>query len=85
MLDFQERGLGTNKGIPTLFIASSSFDNIIAITGHSVMIGIVFNQSQLWWTIVKSPIQIIIGIIAGILIGCLLNIVRLSHTVSLKK
>ena len=82
MLDFQERGLGTNKGISTLFIASTSFDNIIAITGNSVMIGVVFNQGQLWWNLVKVPIQIIIGILLGVIFGCLLNLVRLSHSVS---
>ena len=100
MLDFQERGIGTNKGIPTLFVASASFDNIIAITGNSVMLGIVFSQGieliikyqskiykliinilgQLWWNIVKAPIQIIIGILAGIILGFLLNLVRISHT-----
>ena len=47
MLDFQERGIGTNKNIPTLFMASASFDNIIAITGNSVMIGIVFSQGTI--------------------------------------
>ena len=100
MLDFQERRIGTNKGIPTLFIASACFDNIIAITGNSAMIGVVFNEGlqslsfilkflikiilfkgQLWWTIIKTPIQILLGIVIGVLLGCLLNVSRLSHLV----
>lgn len=47
MLDFQEKKIGTNKGIPTLFIASACFDNIIAITGNSAMIDVVFSEGKL--------------------------------------
>lgn len=44
MIDLQDRKLGTDKNLPTLVIAASCIDNIIAITGHSLMIGIVFNK-----------------------------------------
>ena len=44
MIDLEERRLGTGKNIPSLAIASSCLDNILAITGHSLMIGIVFNK-----------------------------------------
>lgn len=48
MLNFQQQHIGTNKGIPTLFIAAASFDNIIAITGHSAMIGVVFSEGRIF-------------------------------------
>jgi hypothetical protein len=46
MNDLQDRKLGTERGIPTLIMASASFDNVIALTGNSVMIGIVFGQGK---------------------------------------
>ena len=44
MIELQEKDLGVSKNIPGLIIAASCIDNIIAITGHSLMIGIVFNK-----------------------------------------
>ena len=46
MIDLEEKHLGTDKKIPTLIIASSCIDNIVAITGHSVMLGIIFNKGK---------------------------------------
>lgn len=45
MLMLQARGYGTDKGIPTLLIAASSFDDIAAITGYNVFLGMAFAQN----------------------------------------
>jgi len=41
LLDAQ--GYGVDKGIPTLVIAASSIDDVIAITGFGVVLGITFS------------------------------------------
>jgi hypothetical protein len=46
MIDLEEKRLGTGKSIPSLAIASSCLDNIFAITGNSLMIGLIFNKGK---------------------------------------
>ncbi|RNA39655.1 mitochondrial sodium hydrogen exchanger 9B2-like [Brachionus plicatilis] len=77
MIQLQETGLGVAKNIPGFVIAASCIDNIIAITGHSLMIGIVFNQGEIWWTLIKCPFQVMIGILFGIILG----VVRIDHRI----
>jgi len=43
LLTLQARGYGVDKGIPTLVIAASSMDDVIAITGFGVILGITFS------------------------------------------
>jgi len=43
MLKLQNDGYGVAKGIPTLVIAASSFDDVLAISGFSVVLGIAFS------------------------------------------
>ena len=47
MLHLQERSIGTNHDIPSLVIAASSVDDILAITGFTVFLGVVFSQGEL--------------------------------------
>ncbi|XP_066303503.1 sodium/hydrogen exchanger 9B2-like isoform X8 [Branchiostoma lanceolatum] len=46
MLWLQEVGLGVDQGIPTLVIASGSVDDVIAITGFAVCLGITFTTER---------------------------------------
>ena len=43
MLSLTERGYGVDQGIPTLVIAASSIDDVIAITGFGVALGMAFS------------------------------------------
>jgi len=43
LLSLHTRGYGVDKGIPTLVIAASSIDDVIAITGFGVVLGITFS------------------------------------------
>lgn len=81
MIQLQETGLGVAKNIPGFVIAASCIDNIIAITGHSLMIGVVYNKSQIWWTLLECPLQILVGVLFGILVAFFLSIIRLEHKV----
>lgn len=42
LLGLSDRGYGLNKGIPTLVIAAASVDDVLAITGFGIVLGIAF-------------------------------------------
>lgn len=44
LLTLQERGFGVEQGIPTLVMAASSFDDVIAISLFGVFLGIAFSE-----------------------------------------
>ncbi|XP_023233238.1 sodium/hydrogen exchanger 9B2-like [Centruroides sculpturatus] len=69
MLLLEEKGLGVNKGIPTLVIAAASVDDILAITGFGVVLGITFSTGSLAWNIAKGPLEAVIGIVYGCILG----------------
>ena len=48
MFDLQKRGYGVSKGIPSLVVAAASFDDVLAITGFSLAIGLAV--PQVWRT-----------------------------------
>ncbi|XP_035227217.1 sodium/hydrogen exchanger 9B2-like [Stegodyphus dumicola] len=69
LLTLQEKKLGTNKGIPTLVIAAASMDDIIAITGFTVMLSISVSKDEWIWSFVKGPLEPVVGLLYGILVG----------------
>lgn len=46
LLKLGEDGYGVEKGIPTLVIAAASMDDVLAITGFSVMMGLTFAKGK---------------------------------------
>ncbi|XP_041363760.1 sodium/hydrogen exchanger 9B2-like isoform X2 [Gigantopelta aegis] len=72
LLGLQERGYGVEKGVPTLVIAAASIDDVLAITGFGVLMGITFSKGNLVWTLFKGPLEAIVGVIYGILMGIVL-------------
>lgn len=44
MLVLSQKGYGVDKGIPTLVIAASSIDDVLAISGFGVLMGITFAE-----------------------------------------
>ncbi|XP_036619802.1 sodium/hydrogen exchanger 9B1-like [Trichosurus vulpecula] len=69
MLMLQEQGYGVKKGIPTLLIAASSFDDILAITGFNSFLSLTFTTGPVYKNIIKAVLEIVIGITAGIVMG----------------
>ncbi|XP_060510511.2 sodium/hydrogen exchanger 9B1 isoform X1 [Panthera onca] len=69
MLLLQENGYGIKKGIPTLLIAASSLDDIIAITGFSACLSIAFSSGSVLKNILASFRDILIGALAGAILG----------------
>ena len=101
MIELEDKLLGVGKKIPSLIIAASCVDNIVAIAGHSLMIGIIFSKGlkfilttknkysdltfklkgEIWWTVILCFIQVLIGLVYGLVVGFLTNVVRVNHTV----
>ncbi len=82
MIDLEEQKLGVIKKIPTLVIAASCFDNIIAITGYSLMIDIGFSKGELWWTVILCFLQIFLGLVFGVFTAFILSFIRVEHRVN---
>ncbi|XP_042256686.1 sodium/hydrogen exchanger 9B2-like [Thunnus maccoyii] len=74
MLLLQKEGYGVDKkkGIPTLLMAAGSFDDILAITGFSVCLGIAFSTGSTWLNVLKGLLEVVGGIIAGLILGLFL-------------
>ncbi|XP_074132313.1 sodium/hydrogen exchanger 9B1 isoform X1 [Sminthopsis crassicaudata] len=87
MLLLQEQGYGVKKGIPTVLIAASSFDDILAITGFNTFLTITYSSGPAYWSIIMSFFEIILGVSAGIIIGYFLRYFPSSdqHTVAWKR
>ncbi|XP_072315455.1 sodium/hydrogen exchanger 9B2 [Eucyclogobius newberryi] len=72
MLLLQREGYGVDKGIPTLLMAAGSFDDILAITGFSTCLGIAFSTGSTWMNVLKGLLEVVGGVLAGLLVGVFL-------------
>lgn len=70
MLDYLDKGIGTDKGVPTLILAGSSIDDVFAITIFTTFLGL-FSGSHvnIGIQILNIPVSILIGILLGFIIG----------------
>ncbi|KAG8519399.1 Sodium/hydrogen exchanger 9B1, partial [Galemys pyrenaicus] len=73
MLLLQEKGYGIKKGIPTVLIAASSVDDIMAITGFNTCYSIVFSSDDLLQNLLLSFRDIFIGVLIGAVLGIFLR------------
>jgi len=69
MLKLQKKGIGTGNGIPTLVIAVAGIDDVLAVTGFEVVLGFLFTSYSQEWAIAQGPVQILVGIVYGIILG----------------
>ena len=70
LLNLQDHGFGTNKGIPSLLIASSTLDGVLTISLFSVLLGIFFTTGKVnVFTLFRGPLEIVIGLAYGIGFG----------------
>lgn len=74
VLNLSKRKYGIQKGIPTIVMAATSVDDILAITLFGVTLGTVFSQGDIWLTLSKGPIELIMGIAFGIIWGGFIGI-----------
>jgi len=72
LMSLSQRGYGVEKGIPTLVIAACSADDVVAISGFGIFLGITFNTGKpLWTLILHGPIEVLIGVAFGLFWGLL--------------
>ena len=79
MMDLQRRGYGVAKGIPSLIVAAASFDDVLAISGFSVCIGLAVKSGSSDSTVVSllhGVLTIAIGVGLGLLGGLVLSLTR---------
>ncbi|XP_049642491.1 sodium/hydrogen exchanger 9B1-like [Suncus etruscus] len=69
MIMMQEKGYGVQKGIPTLLMASSSLDDILAFTGFHTCLSLVFSTGNILSNILNSIRDVVIGVLVGVLLG----------------
>jgi NhaP-type Na+/H+ or K+/H+ antiporter len=73
MIDFMERGKGSDKGIPTLVLAASSLDDVFVIVIFTVLLGMYGGaELSITWQVMGIPISVVLGVVAGLIPGYLL-------------
>jgi len=82
LMNLSSRGYGVAKGIPTLVIAACSADDVVAISGFGIFLGITFNaNAPLLSLIFHGPIEVAIGLSFGLFWGILAQwIPNRTHT-----
>ena len=79
MTNLKRLGYGVDKGIPSLLMAACAFDDIVAITGYTICIGIALDSTSdnmVLAAFYHGPVAIFLGIVSGCLAGCVLAVVR---------
>ncbi|XP_031563747.1 sodium/hydrogen exchanger 9B2-like [Actinia tenebrosa] len=69
LLVLQEKGYGVQQGIPTLVMAASSCDDVLAISLFGVFLGIAFSEGNLYFNIFRGPLELLLGVAIGCLAG----------------
>jgi len=66
LMSLSGRGYGLEKGIPTLVIAACAADDVVAISGFGIFLGVTFSfGAPLWKLILHGPIEVLIGVLFG--------------------
>jgi len=72
LMNLSSRGYGVAKGIPTLVIAACSADDVVAISGFGIFLGITFNSdAPIHKLVLHGPIEVAIGLSFGLFWGIL--------------
>lgn len=69
LLNLQEHGFGTNKGIPSLLIASATLDDVLSISLFGILLSIIFATGHVAFTVFRGPLEIVMGLTYGIGFG----------------
>lgn len=74
MLKLMEEGYGTEKSIPQMLLAGTSIDDIFVIVMFTVFTGLAQGNSISAISFLQIPASIILGVIAGAVIGICLAV-----------
>nr|XP_023420100.1 sodium/hydrogen exchanger 9B1 isoform X4 [Cavia porcellus] len=84
MLRLQEAGYGAEKGIPTLLVAASSMDDIVAITGFNTFLNLIFSKGSVLHNILSTVWDVLVGVLIGIVFGVFIQYFPSEDQVNLK-
>lgn len=73
MVKLTEEGYGTKEGIPQLILAGASVDDVYVIVLFSTFVGLTQGEGVSWVRFVNIPISIVLGILAGTIVGFLFS------------
>ena len=72
LMSLSGRGYGVAKGVPTLVIAACAADDVVAISGFGIFLGVTFSVgAPLWKLILHGPIEVVLGVSFGVFWGIL--------------
>ncbi len=89
MFRLQRDKMGTDQGIPATVVIAASFDDIVAITGYAIFSTIAIRPSStsdsasddnVAWSIASGPLQVVFGILGGMLAGFAVGATRIWDT-----
>lgn len=72
MMSLKSKGFGVEKGIPSLVMAAASMDDIVALTGFTVSLGIALDtesRNVFLSIFLHGPLQLFIGVAIGFVLG----------------
>lgn len=69
MIALKEKKLGMDKGIPVIILAGASIDDVFAITLFTSFLGLYFGAEFGIVSLLNIPVQILLGILFGLVIG----------------
>lgn len=70
MLRLMEEGYGTQKSIPQMILAGASVDDVFVIVLFTAFTGLAQGESVSVKSFAEIPVSIILGIAAGLAVGC---------------
>eukprot|EP00931_Biecheleriopsis_adriatica_P037237 TRINITY_DN21370_c0_g1_i1.p1 TRINITY_DN21370_c0_g1~~TRINITY_DN21370_c0_g1_i1.p1 ORF type:complete len:528 (-),score=124.25 TRINITY_DN21370_c0_g1_i1:255-1838(-) len=83
LLSLQERGYGVSTGIPTLVVASAPLDDVLAIAGFGISLGLgevgSGDKDQNWITYARAPLEVVFGVAAGVLGALVVVLLTPAH------
>ncbi len=87
MIDFIQRGKGSEREVPSLIIAASSVDDVFVIVIFSSLLGLYFGGSvNIGLQLLHIPVSIMLGILIGDILGLTLyKLFKVFHMRDTKK
>lgn len=80
MFELHRRGYGVAKGIPSIVVAAASMDDIAAMVGFSVCIGLAAGRGSIVVNALAGPASVVIGCCYGVLAGLLCSLTCLWNS-----
>ena len=73
LFDLHSRGYGVAKGIPSIVVAAASMDDVVAMLGFSVCIGLAGGAGNIYQKALAGPAAVVAGALYGCAAGALLG------------